>query len=93
MINIYEWEDAKINRKKYIKSNAILELEEPYWIQFKVNNLRKILAEANIPLSRQEVLYQKGYSENNIIEFYADGNPYYQKLVAGYALQGYLSMQ
>ena len=39
-----------------------------------------------MPLSWQGFLYQKGYIKNYIIEFYVDVNPYFKKLVKGYAL-------
>ena len=93
MINIHEREDVKIDRKNHVKTNAALELEEPCWIQFKVDDLRKMLIEANMSLSRQEVLCQKGHVKNNTIEFHADDDPYFQKLVEDHALQGCLSMR
>ena len=93
MINIYEQEGIKKDSKQHIKSNVALELEESCSIQFKVDNLRKTLTEANVTFSHKEVLCQKGYAHDNIIEFHADNNPCFQKLVSNYAFQGYLSMR
>ena len=82
MINIHEREDVKVERKKYVLSNKKLELNEPCWIQFSIKNLKTILNQQGIKKARQEVLCEKGYISNEIIEFHVDDDPYFQRLVS-----------
>ena len=43
--------------------------------------------------SRQQVLFQKGYIKEHVIEFHMDDNPYFQETFKENPLQGYISIR